>query len=84
MDWILSDHIARTGDGPMAKSVVSISLGYDPTQSIDDVVQLLVDGGVVVVAAAGNNDFDADGISPARAPATITVGESWRGGGGGG
>ena len=75
MDWILSDHQARGNDlGEMAKSVISISLGFDPTQSIDDSVQELVDNGVIVVAAAGNNDFDASNISPARAPATITVG----------
>lgn len=76
MEWIISDHISRReASGVEPKSTISISLLYDPDQSIDDVVQEAVNEGIVVVAGAGNDNADACSGSPARAPNALTVGK---------
>lgn len=71
LNWILSDHQSR---GENAKSVVNLSLGGSASQAIDDATQGLIDGGVIVVVAAGNFNNDACNYSPARLPDAITVG----------
>lgn len=56
------------------RSVVNLSLGGDTDSAIDTAVQNLIDAGVVVVVAAGNDASNACQASPARLPAAITVG----------
>ena len=80
LDWLLSNH--RTYN----IRVVNMSLGMPAIDSyrVDPVcvaVRKLVDAGIVVVAAAGNNGKDAEGRkvygqihSPGIEPAAITVG----------
>jgi serine protease AprX len=58
--------------------VASVSLGGDPTtmlesSEVDEAVARLVDAGVVVVVAAGN-DGQRNIVPPATAPAAVTVG----------
>jgi len=56
-------------------AVISMSLGGGgQVQSIGDAVEVLVDEGVTVVVAAGNEYTDACTRSPAYAPNAITVG----------
>ena len=75
MDWIMSDHVARSpSETVFAKSVISISLGYSPQQSIDDSIQAAADLHISTACSAGNSDADACGQSPARAPVAITTG----------
>ncbi|NJO61609.1 MAG: S8 family serine peptidase [Richelia sp. RM2_1_2] len=55
-------------------SIANMSLGGFTTQSIDIAVNAMIDEGIVVVAAAGNNYTEASNYSPARIPNVLTVG----------
>jgi len=70
--WLLEHH------DHFAIAVASISLGGDAeamleASEVDTLVSALVDAGVVVIVAAGNNG-DRDIVPPATAPAALTVG----------
>ena len=78
-EWVLADHLARQEElGVMPKSIVQASLGYPVSDAIDDSIQALVDAGVVCVVSAGNDDDDACGQSPARAPASLAIGKYFK------
>ncbi|XP_054752694.1 extracellular serine proteinase-like [Lytechinus pictus] len=65
-EWVADNH-----DGP---SVASMSLGGGSSQIVDDAVQYMVDAGITVAVAAGNDNSDACNTSPARSATAITVG----------
>jgi len=67
--WIAQDHAAGQ------PAVASMSLGADTIDpALDAAVQAVIDDGVTVVVAAGNETLDACTRSPARLPSAITVG----------
>ncbi len=55
-------------------AVVNMSLGGGSSKSLDDAVAALVDLGITVVVAAGNDNADASNYSPAGEESAITVG----------
>jgi len=56
------------------KTVLSMSLGGDKSDTLDQAVNAAVKAGVVVVVAAGNESQDACATSPAGASDVFTVG----------
>jgi serine protease len=66
LDWVLSNHVRP--------AVVNLSLSGPGSELLDNAVTALVDAGLTVTVAAGNNGVDACAYSPARASAAITVG----------
>ena len=69
MDWVTEHHVAD-------KSVANMSLGGGASAAMNDAVKRLVDSGVFVSAAAGNDNRNACNVSPAGAPAAFTVAAS--------
>jgi subtilisin family serine protease len=55
-------------------AVVNLSLSSEPSDAIDEAVRNGIAAGIVVVAAAGNSNYDAQYYSPARVEEAITVG----------
>lgn len=67
MDWV-------AGQGGPA--VANMSLGGGASSAIDEAIDRIVDAGVTVAVAAGNETADACDSSPARADSAITVAAS--------
>ena len=59
---------------PTIPAVVNMSLGGPPFQPLDDAINALINKGVSVVVAAGNESTNALFSSPARIEKAITVG----------
>jgi len=57
-------------------ATINLSLGGGKTQSVNDAVDAAATFGVIVVAAAGNNNGDTCNFSPASAKLAIAVGAS--------
>ena len=70
LDWAASDHAAGT------PAVANLSLGGAANSSLDAAVKALVDDGVTVAVAAGNDNVDACTQSPAETPSALTVAAS--------
>ena len=68
MDWVANNRITP--------AVANMSLGGGFSQASNDAVQRMINRGVTVVVAAGNNNANACNYSPASAPNAITVGST--------
>lgn len=71
MDYVVQD--APTRDCP-AGHIANMSLGGGFSQSSNDAAEAMVNAGVFVAVAAGNDNVDAADTSPASAPLVCTVG----------
>ncbi|KAH8749562.1 putative subtilisin-like protease [Hyaloscypha sp. PMI_1271] len=63
-----------TARGLAGKAVLNMSIGGSRSMALNSAIAALTRAGVVVVAAAGNENIDASSTSPASAPSAITVG----------
>ena len=70
IDWILADHLNGV------PAVANLSLGGSASSAVDLAVQSMIDDGITVVVAAGNDAANTCLYSPARLPAAITVAAS--------
>jgi len=70
INWVIADH--RAGE----PAVANLSLGGGASPALDAAIDSLVEDGVTVVVAAGNEYDPACYYSPARAPRAITVAAS--------
>ncbi|HEY0038337.1 MAG TPA: S8 family serine peptidase [Longimicrobium sp.] len=66
MDWVAQNRVLP--------AAANMSLGGGASQAVDDAIQRMVNAGVTVAVAAGNENQNACNTSPARAAAAITVG----------
>ncbi|MFM8956994.1 MAG: fibronectin type III domain-containing protein, partial [Actinomycetota bacterium] len=70
INWMVDDHAAGV------PAVANLSLGGGRNTSTNQAVANAVLDGITVVVAAGNNNRDASGYSPASEPSVITVGST--------
>lgn len=70
LDWIR--------DNAVTPAVVTMSIIGPASNALDAAVRSLIEAGLTVVVAAGNNNVDACGSSPSRIAEAITVGASTR------
>lgn len=75
MQWAAD---AAESKNQTSKSVINISLGGDYSDAFNKATAAIIDRGIVVVTAAGNEDANASGVSPASTPNVITVGATAR------
>ncbi|PYQ32413.1 MAG: serine protease, partial [Acidobacteria bacterium] len=69
LDWVLQDHAQSQGP-----AVVNMSLAGNASSALDTEVNSLISAGMTTVVAAGNDNVDACGQSPARVHGALTVG----------
>lgn len=74
LNAIPSFHATHYGSG--YRAVVNMSLGGDASLAMNAAVASLTSANIPVVVAAGNDDENAAGYSPASEPTAITVGSS--------
>ena len=68
VDWVAENH--------QAPAVANMSLGGPPSTTLDNAVRNAIAAGVTFAIAAGNEDSDACGVSPARVTEALTVAAS--------
>ncbi|KAH8922782.1 hypothetical protein BT69DRAFT_1350608 [Atractiella rhizophila] len=76
VEWAVNDMETRKSKKGYKGSVANMSLGGGKSQALDDVVDAAVGEGMHFAVAAGNDNRDACGYSPAAAKEAITVGAS--------
>ncbi|MCX2971420.1 MULTISPECIES: S8 family serine peptidase [Streptomyces] len=68
IDWVASDH------DPGEPAVANMSIGGGRSQAVNGAVEGAIADGVSFAVAAGNENADACGVSPASVPDAITAG----------
>lgn len=66
--------VAHASNNPLVNRIVNMSFGVTRSAYLDNKVQGMIDLGITVVCAAGNQGIDVELISPAGLDSVITVG----------
>lgn len=74
-NWAVTDIVAKNRTNT---AVINMSLGGSASATWDAVITAAWEKGVLAVVAAGNENRDANLVSPARSPEVITVGNLQR------
>ncbi|XP_019622766.1 PREDICTED: proteinase T-like [Branchiostoma belcheri] len=69
VEWTGEQH-----QGNNKKSVANMSLGGGRSDAMNEAVKAVVEAGVIMVVAAGNEGWEACNVSPASEPTAVTVG----------
>jgi subtilisin family serine protease len=72
LDYVLAQKLAN----PSTPMVVNMSVAGGRSDSVNEAVNAVADAGVVIAAAAGNDNKDACQVSPGSATGAISVGAS--------
>lgn len=72
LDWVVADHKAGQ------PAVANMSLTIEGNDAVDAATQRVIDDGITVVVASGNNGMDTCLTSPGRLPDAISVNASDR------
>lgn len=70
------EYVLKTSKRSKIPSVANMSLGGPKSKILNEALKELVDNGVHVIVAAGNENSDACNTSPASEPSVMTVGAS--------
>ncbi|KAH7007902.1 alkaline serine protease, partial [Microdochium trichocladiopsis] len=70
LQWALQD---AQKNKRVKKSIANMSLAGSWSQAMDDAIQAATVAGLLIVVAAGNNNAETAGFSPAAAPGACTV-----------
>ena len=83
VEWAASSHVRKVADAKKGKgdkafkgSVANMSLGGGKSPGLDRMVNAAVEAGMHFAVAAGNDNSDSCGYSPASAERAVTVGAS--------
>jgi subtilisin family serine protease len=68
IDWVTSNAVKP--------AVANLSLGSDPSVTLDAAVEASIASGITYALSSGNDNADACNFSPGRTPSGITVGAS--------
>lgn len=66
--------LSRVSSDPLKTRIINMSWGVNRSTWLDSKVQALIDAGVTVICAAGNDGKNVEDISPAGLDTVITVG----------
>jgi serine protease len=74
IEWSIGNRVDGVSRNRRPADVINMSLGgAGRSAAMDESVQNAVNAGAIVLVAAGNDNSDASGFTPANSPAAITV-----------
>lgn len=73
IEWVAKQHLSKTKNGEVGKSVANLALGGQKTKALADAVDAAVNVGIHFSVAGGNNMGDACAYSPSDSKLGIIV-----------
>jgi serine protease len=74
IEWSVGNSVDGVSNNSRPADVLNLSLGGGGESAVmNESIRSAIDAGAIVVVAAGNDDSDASGFTPANSPGAITV-----------